>query len=348
MTLSLRRMLLALLMLALALPLTAQARTLKYSDHDPLGGMRSKYIKDVFFAAIEKESQGRLKIEDYWGGVLANGNEALRVVGDGGVVDMALIVPEYAPNDLPLHQIFKSFPAGPGKWDDQLALYQRVHKEIPEFPAELKKKNVVNILFSTGLPVAFFSTKPLNTLNDIKDNKWRASSRWHLAFLQNAGANPVSLPWGETYMALQTRTLDGLMVNLDGGHMIKSHEAAPNVLVSQGLWWGTAYLLVMNADTWDELSKDDQAAIQRAAATAYAAFGGIVDTSFSELIDDMKQSGTKVRILEPQELEDWKTATKYPEVQAKWVKEQQERGMKNADEILGKVAGIVNDTLAKK
>jgi hypothetical protein len=43
------------------LPDTASAeKILRYSDHEPLGGMRTKFIKEVFFAAIEKESNGRL------------------------------------------------------------------------------------------------------------------------------------------------------------------------------------------------------------------------------------------------------------------------------------------------
>ena len=55
----------ALLLSALLLPATVSAqRILRYSDHEPLGGMRTRFIKDVLFSAIEKESNGRLKIDD--------------------------------------------------------------------------------------------------------------------------------------------------------------------------------------------------------------------------------------------------------------------------------------------
>ena len=145
------------------LPATASAqKTLRYSDHEPLGGMRTKFIKDVFFAAIEKESNGRLKIEDRWDSVVSTGYDALRVLGDGKVTDMAIVVPEYSAKELPLHQLFKSFPAGPSG-DRQVAFFRRAYAEIPAFTAELQKNNVVEIGLGTDYPVAFFSSQPLTS-----------------------------------------------------------------------------------------------------------------------------------------------------------------------------------------
>ena len=99
------RKLLTLLLIALLLPTAAIAqRILRYSDHEPLGGMRTRFIKDVFFSAIEKESKGRLKIEDRWDSEVSSGYDALRVLGDGKVADMAIVVPEFSAKQLPLHQ----------------------------------------------------------------------------------------------------------------------------------------------------------------------------------------------------------------------------------------------------
>ena len=51
---------LPLLFTAFLLPAPASARTvLRYSDHEPLEGMRPRFLKDVLFAAIERESAGR-------------------------------------------------------------------------------------------------------------------------------------------------------------------------------------------------------------------------------------------------------------------------------------------------
>lgn len=319
--------------------------TLKYTDHEPLGGMRTKFIKEVFFAAIEKESNGRLKIEEHWGSELSNGYDALRKIGEDSIADIGIVVPEYASVNLPLHQIFKSFPVGPTD-DKQVSFFRRVYAEIPAFPAELEKGNVVNVLFATGFPVAFFSAKPLNSLEDLKGSTWRSASFWHHDFLKNAGATPVSMPWGEgIYKAIRENMLDGLMVNVDGGYQLKVHEIAPNVLFSKDLWMGHVYLLVMNKDTWNGLAKEDKDAVGRAAEIAYKSLGSVMESSFDAQIEDMKKEGVNIRILEPQELEQWKAVTKYQEIQTAWVKEQESKGLKDVYVILEKVSAIMNDTM---
>lgn len=135
----------AFLFISLLLPVVSPAaQTLTYSDHEPLGDMRTRFINDVLFPAIEKESQGRLKIVAHWGGEISNGYEALRKTGKEGAVDMAIVVPEYAADTLPLHQVFKSFPVGPSG-EQQVAFFRRAYADIPAFSSELQKANVVAI-----------------------------------------------------------------------------------------------------------------------------------------------------------------------------------------------------------
>jgi TRAP-type C4-dicarboxylate transport system substrate-binding protein len=209
---------------------------------------------------------------------------------------MAIVVPEYVAKELPLNQIFKSFPAGPAG-DRQVAFFRQVYDQVPEFPAELKAANVVNLFSATGYPVAFFGTSPLAKLDDIKGSKWRSASFWHKDFLSNAGATPVTMPWGEdVYKALQARTLEGLMVNVDSGYMLDVHKVAPHVLVSKDLWLGHVYLVAMNRNTWDKLATEDQQAIARAAATACKTLGSVMDSSFDAMLEDLRKSGAKVRL----------------------------------------------------
>ena len=331
---------------ALLLPATASAQTvLRYSDHEPLGGMRTKFIKEVFFAAIEEESNGRLKVKDHWDSALAASYDALRVVGEGSVADMGIVVPEYTANDLPLQQIFKSFPTGPSG-AKQVAFFRRVYAEIPALGAELAKKNLVDVLFGTGYPVAFFSTGALNSLNDLKGSKWRSASFWHQDFLRNQGASPVSMPWGEgVFKAMQARTLDGLMVNVDSGYMLKVHETAPNVLLSKDLWLGHVYVLVMNKKTWDALAKEDREAVQRAAETAYKTLGAVMDNSFDAMVASMRKEGVKVRLLDGKELDAWNASTRDQEVQAAWVKAQEAKGNAEARAVFEKVRAILSEAM---
>lgn len=340
---------LAILLTVLLLPAMASAtQTLTYSDHEPQGGMRTRFINDVLFPAIEKESHGRLKIEAHWGGELSNGYDALRNVGKERKADMAIVVPEYASDALPLNQIFKSFPVGPAG-EQQVNFFRRVYTDIPAFPAELEKNNVVSIFLATGYPLSFFSSKSMASLNDIKGGTWRSASFWQRDFLQNAGAKPVTMPWGEeTYNALKTGAIDGMMLNVDSGYDLKAYQYAPNVLISKDLWLGHLYIVAINKDLWDSLSQEDRAAIQRAAETAYQSLGSVMDSRFNSQIEDLRNAGATVRILKPEEVAQWKTTTRYPMAQAKWVKEQEAKGVKDARTVMVQVNAIMDETMQQK
>ncbi|GAA2974181.1 C4-dicarboxylate TRAP transporter substrate-binding protein [Streptomyces enissocaesilis] len=317
-------------------------RTLKYSDHDPLGGMRTQFLADVLFPAIERESNGRLKIEAHWNGELAGSFDALSSVGGSGSADMATVVPEYVPDQLPLHQIFKSFPVGP-TGNKQIEFFRRVYAEVPAFAAELASCNVVQVFLGTGYPVAFFSAPPLPIPDGLRGGTWRAASFWHKDFLTNAGATPVTLPWGPGILdALTAETLDGVMVDIDDGSLLNVQDAAPNVLTSKDLWMGHLYPIAMNKDVWNGLQQNDKQAIRRAVERSYPALGSATDDGFDTQVEELRQSGANVRILRPDELVRWRIVTKYREVQAAWSAAQRTKGVQDVDAALAGAAGIMD------
>lgn len=336
----------ALALALLLLPVTVSATTtLRYTDHEPLGAMRTRFIKDVFFPAIEKESHGRLKIEEHWGGELSTGYDALRTVSEGKTADIGIVVPEYDAKSLPLHQVFKSFPVGPSG-DKQVEFFRRVYADIPAFPAELEKNGVRTIFLATGYPVAFFSTHPLKNLEDISGTTWRSASFWHQDFLRNAGAKPITMPWGEqTVNAFKTGTLDGIMVNVDSGYDLKIHKMAPDVLVSKELWLGHVYLLVMNQKIWDTLAQEDKDAITRAANIAYKTAGSVMDSHFASQLETLRKDGATVRVLKHSEVAHWQKVTRYQDIQAQWVKQQEALGVKDAAPVMEKVRTIWDDEM---
>lgn len=323
----------------------AQApRILKFSDHEPLGGMRTRFLKDVVFPAIEEESNGRLKIEDHWDGEIAAAYDALGAVSKGAT-DIGTVVPEYTAKELPLHQIFKSFIKAP-VGHRQIDFFNRVYSEAPAFPAELDKNNIVQIYFGTGYPVAFFRNAPMASLDELKGGRWRSASFWHLDFLKNAGAAPVTMHWGpEIPAALKAKTLDGLMVNVDSGYMLKVHETAPHVLVSKDLWLGHVYIMTMNKDVWNSLAQEHKDAIGRAARKSYETLGAVMEKSFDAQLEDLKKAGATVRVLRTEEVARFETVTRYKDVQAAWAEDQRTQGVTDAAATIGQVTSIMADIM---
>ena len=313
-----KRILLLSVVIVAVMACMSQAVELVYSDHEPLGNMRTKFLAEVFFPAVEKESQGRIKISPRWDSEICTGYDALKAVRSGSA-DLAVVVPEYDAKALHLHQLFKSFPAGP-TGQKQVNFFRRVYDEIPALTQELDAQNVHAMFIAAGYPASFFSAKPLTNLQDIKGQRWRSASFWHKDFLTNAGADPVTMRWGPGVSeALNNGTLDGLIVNIDSGYDINAHTPAPNILVSPKLWLGHEYIIALNKSIWDSLADEDKRAVERAAESSYSVLGGVMESSLEWQIDTLRKAGASVRLLTDDEVSFWEQAAKYEAVQNKWV-----------------------------
>jgi TRAP-type C4-dicarboxylate transport system substrate-binding protein len=337
--------LVASLAATLLAPAEAEAqRVLRYTDHEPLGGMRTRFLKEILFPAIEKETKGRIRIEAHWDGEVADSHAVLAAIASEDKADIGVIVPEYFAQQMPMGQLFKSFLTGPSG-ADQVRFFRRAFDEIPAFRDELGRNGVTGIFYATGYPVGFYSTAPLGSLDGIAGQKWRTASFWHRDFLKNAGAEPVSIPWGQgVFDAMRARQIDGLMVNVDSGYMLDVHKVAPHVLTSKALWLGHVYIVAMNSKTWAGLAEEDRAAIGRATEAAYAQLGAVMDRSFDAMLGDLRAAGASVRLLTPAEVAAFADATDYRAVQARWVAGQEAAGAAGMGEVLARLRVLAEES----
>ena len=135
-----------------------QAQTLTFTDHEPLGNMRTQ-VTGQFFRLVERESKGRIRIDDHWNGEISSSYDAYETVREGTKADLATVVPEYDSQRMPLHQLFKSFLAGPSG-EAQVALIGKAYKTIPELTEELHRAGIHPVLVATGYPVGFIPELP--------------------------------------------------------------------------------------------------------------------------------------------------------------------------------------------
>ena len=154
----------------------------------------------------------------------------------------------------------------------------------------------------------------------------------------------MTMPWGpEVVRSLKAKTLDGLMVNVDSGYMLKVHESALNVLVSKDLWLGHLYLLTINKEVWATLAQRDKDAITRATDQSYRVLGAVMEKSFETQLDDLRKAGAIVRILTADEVQRWASVSRYGDVQSAWAQDQKSHGVEGIDALVMKVRSVMDE-----
>jgi TRAP-type C4-dicarboxylate transport system substrate-binding protein len=216
-----------------------------------------------FAKLVDKYSNGTVKITVHPGSSLVKGNP-LKAVKDGTA---------------PMTDMFIPFTSGGGKvfgisalpfvansYDDAYKLYQL---SKPAYDAVAKKWNQKMLYAVTWPPSGIYTKHAINSTADFKDVKARTYDKNSATFIKMAGGNAVALPWGEVYSALQTGMVNGVVTSSASGKDGKLWE-----VLSHFTKINYAYPLqavTINLDYWNALSKDQQAAMLKAAKETEAA-----------------------------------------------------------------------------
>lgn len=106
------------------------------------------------------------------------------------------------------------------------------------------------------------STKPIRTPDDFSGFKIRVppSPLWTSMF-KAFGASPVSIPWGETYTAMQTKVADGLEQPLIGLLVDRMYEVQKYCSETNHMWDG--FWVLSNRRVWDRIPAGLREIIER-------------------------------------------------------------------------------------
>jgi tripartite ATP-independent transporter DctP family solute receptor len=107
-------------------------------------------------------------------------------------------------------------------------------------------------MWDNGFRQTLSVSKPIRSAEDIKGFKIRVppSPLW-TAMFKSIGASPVSIPWGETYSAMQTKVADGLENPLAGIYFAKMHEVGKYISNTNHMWDG--FWFVANRRSFEAL-----------------------------------------------------------------------------------------------
>jgi TRAP-type C4-dicarboxylate transport system substrate-binding protein len=230
----------------------AQAETVTFATWQPEASENLHATSlHWFIDEVNKRSDGKLKVNMFWGSAIASITEIPAAV-ENGVVDMGDLVIPYFPDQFPLNNVISFFwpqPNSPRELGDLMA---ELHEKYPQFSEELSKYNLKLI----GLrPLGYYGItcrETIKSLDDFKGKRIRAYGLALPAVIEALGAVPVSMSTPETYEALQRGILDCTPIEPILSHGWKYDEVAPYFVdVPLGASWGQ--FIVVNKNKFDAL-----------------------------------------------------------------------------------------------
>jgi TRAP-type C4-dicarboxylate transport system substrate-binding protein len=213
---------------------------------------------------LNKESNGRIKIQVLPSGALVKGPNVFETVGNGSI-DMGTTCSCYHGGILPVAATSFALPGDPRGVDEITDfIYQ------PATIAFLRDAYASQNVFY-GAPLVWdgytiVSKEPIKTWEDLKKIKIRASGTIAKTLME-MGVPTVFIPFSEIYVALSRGTIDA---EISGSHaesyLAKTYEVAkyqtvPNISGAQNCE------VILNMERWQELPDDLKAIFEKALKT---------------------------------------------------------------------------------
>ncbi|MCC6609513.1 MAG: TRAP transporter substrate-binding protein DctP [Burkholderiales bacterium] len=180
--------------------------------------------------------------------------------------------------------------------------------ELFQFMNKLFEAHGVHYLgHMTGTPGVgnhfMYTQKRVARIEDLKGMKIRVAPLTRF-FVASLGAEPVTLPPGDIYLALERGTVEGITWPVFDGFSDYGWQRVTKFMIAHPLYRdGDA--IVMNLQKWNALPEDAKQLMYRAAADTQKWSQGFVAEKQSEQIERIKAAGMALVEFTPQEAKRW-------------------------------------------
>lgn len=281
------------------LPALKMRATNSYPQNQPAGK-----AMDFFAKRVADLSGGKMTVQVFHAGKLYTEDKSIQAVLDG-TADMGMAS---ASNHGPFTKVWQAI-------ETPFLLDKKQFREVVirgEMGKELKKMvekdrlHPMMILESGGHRVVG-GNKQVKVPDDIKQFKVRtAQSPVILVFYKALGANPVVVPWGETYLALANKTVDGLDAVLASWPAGKLWEVAKHVTTIN--WAPVSTVTDVSLKWWNARTPKQRDVLARAVKETEEYSMKIEDENEAALRELLKKEGVTVYDPTAQERKLWREA----------------------------------------
>jgi TRAP-type C4-dicarboxylate transport system substrate-binding protein len=252
----------------------------------------------IIVDAIQTASNGRITIETFIPGAICEPEQAPISVANG-LLECAISAPGDTGQFVPAAYAEQGIPFF---WLNGQDVYDNFYDYgmLDFLRTEYAKAGLYYGMYVPNGAYGFMTTFPINSIDDLKGKKIRASSSYG-EFVNQLGAAPVTMPGGDIYMGLKLGTIDGCVYTLGELGPGKLMEVATDVMVQPAA--GSAPVnFIIGQKAWDALPADLQEAVNKALQDS---FMKIYDASVAvdvKSFDDAKAYGVVFTEVSPENM----------------------------------------------
>lgn len=301
----------------------AQDVTLRMHQFLPPQANVPKLILDVWADAVEKDSEGRIKIDRFSAMALGGKPPELMDQAIDGVVDIVWTVVGYTPGRYPSTEVFEL----PFMVEDARAGSYAYAKMFDTHMKDTEFKNVK--IFGTWVhgPGMFHTNKPVAKPSDLEGMKIRGGSRLVNELLKLTGAAPVGMPVPAVPEALSKGVIDGTTIPWEVTKALKVPELVGNHTEFEGnALYTLTFVLAMNKAKYDSLPADLQAVMDKNSGVEFSIFaGGVMQDMDAPAREAAVANGNNIVTVSGADVEEW--ATTVQPIYATWIADMAKRGI---------------------
>jgi TRAP-type C4-dicarboxylate transport system substrate-binding protein len=314
-------------------PGQAETVKLKFSTWHPPLSRETKTVWIPMLEEMKKRSGGGLDYTTFAGGALGKAQDHYDIVAKG-LSDMGYFTATFTPGRFPLTDVLSLAAWVDGKdlaVDIGNAVYDRILKD--EF------KDVKVLELNGCIQSYIWTKKPIAEMEDLKGLKLRTPGGHQTNYVKALGAEPVFMPPGDVYMAIETGTIDGIVTCPPVILAFKLHEVAKYGVVTT--FGCVSEGMIMNMNAWNKLPEDQKKLVNELGTNPFRTTGGLTRSEYPKLIEEITQGGVKMVELSKDEAQRWHG--RFQEVTRKWVADLEAKGLPAR-----KAVAIMNEECEKR
>src|ERR1043166_3480421 len=240
-----------------------------------------------FVADVDKATGGKLKITVHSNASLFKANEIKRAVQTEQAQMGEILISGYSNED-PLYGV-DSVPFLATNYADAEKLWEASKKALEDRFA----KQGIRVLYAVPWPPqGIYTSKPINSIADMKGLKMRTYNPATSRIAELAGAQPVTIQAAELAQAMATGAVNANMTSAATGYDSKAWEQVKYFYDAQA--WLPKNIVFVNEKAFGALDKATQDAVLKAAADAEARGWKLSEEKTKWYLEQLAKNGMTV------------------------------------------------------